>query len=54
MNDRGLNLTPTEMLKGYLLSHVKSIDKIEELNLIWKKLVSELHAFSVQEASWSD
>ena len=29
MNDRGLNLTPTEMLKGYLLTHLKDPVKID-------------------------
>ncbi|OYU79899.1 MAG: hypothetical protein CFE23_11630 [Flavobacterium sp. BFFFF1] len=49
MNDRGLNLTPTEMLKGYLLTHLKEADKIEELNNIWKEKISNLHKYSPQE-----
>ena len=32
MNDRGLRLTSTEMLKGYLLSEVREDDTREELN----------------------
>jgi uncharacterized protein with ParB-like and HNH nuclease domain len=43
MNDRGLNLTPTEMLKGYLLSKIKTDAKKTELNGVWKKRVAELH-----------
>ncbi len=49
MNDRGLNLTPTEMLKGYLLTHLKDALKIEELNIIWKEKISSLHKYSTQE-----
>lgn len=49
MNDRGLNLSPTEMLKGYLLTHIKEPEKVEELNLIWKNKISNLHKHSTQE-----
>lgn len=49
MNDRGLNLTPTEMLKGYLLTHLKDSDKIDEINNIWKEKISNLHRYSTQE-----
>lgn len=43
MNDRGLNLTPTDMLKGYLLSNVEAPEKKIELNELWKNRMSELH-----------
>jgi uncharacterized protein with ParB-like and HNH nuclease domain len=49
MNDRGLNLTPTEMLKSYVLTNVKDNDKIYELNQLWKIRISELHSISPQE-----
>lgn len=39
MNDRGLSLTSTEMLKGYLLSEIKDDAKREKLNNIWKSKV---------------
>ena len=39
MNDRGLSLTSTEMLKGYLLSEIEDDKKREELNNIWKEKV---------------
>ena len=42
MNDRGLNLTPTDMLKGYLLSHVVSPEEKNNLNKIWKERVYSL------------
>lgn len=43
MNDRGLNLTPTEMLKGYVLSKINDKDKREEINDIWKIEIQKLH-----------
>lgn len=49
MNDRGLNLTPTEMLKGYLLSKVNSPLKKTELNELWKEQVRKLHEWWQQE-----
>ena len=39
MNDRGLSLTSTEMLKGYLLSEIKDDSKREKLNDVWKEKV---------------
>ncbi len=49
MNDRGLNLTPTEMLKGYLLTNVQDEKKIKELNDLWKMTISKMHSISTQE-----
>ncbi len=45
MNDRGLNLTPTEMLKGYILSKVTDVKKRTEINDIWKEQIQKLHSF---------
>lgn len=42
MNDRGMNLNPTEMLKGFLLSKINDVDKSYELNDIWKNRVLEI------------
>ena len=42
MNDRGLSLTSTEMLKGYLLSEIKDDIKREKLNTIWKDKILHL------------
>lgn len=42
MNDRGLSLTSTEMLKGYLLSEIKDDSKREKLNNTWKDKVLSL------------
>jgi uncharacterized protein with ParB-like and HNH nuclease domain len=43
MNDRGLNLTPTEMLKGYVLSKITNSKQRIEINDIWKNEVKKLH-----------
>ena len=42
MNDRGLSLTPTEMLKSYLLSEIKSGNTREKLNRGWKNKIEAL------------
>jgi len=44
MNDRGLNLTQTELLKSFLLSNVKDDTKIKELDQIWKTKISILNS----------
>lgn len=44
MNDRGLNLTQTELLKSFLLSNVKDDVKIKELDQIWKSQISILNS----------
>jgi uncharacterized protein with ParB-like and HNH nuclease domain len=45
MNDRGLNLTPTEMLKGYVLSRITDKKHRNEINNIWKDEIQKLHDF---------
>ena len=42
MNDRGLSLTSTEMLKGYLLSEIKNDTTREKMNGLWKDKVLAL------------
>jgi len=42
MNDRGLRLTPTEMLKGYLLANMDSEIRQNEANQLWKERILEL------------
>ena len=42
MNDRGLSLTSTEMLKGYLLSEISDDTERAKLNQIWKERVLSL------------
>lgn len=43
MNDRGLNLTPSEMLKGYLLSKVRTSEQRDQINAVWKKEIKGIH-----------
>jgi uncharacterized protein with ParB-like and HNH nuclease domain len=43
MNDRGLNLTPTEMLKGYVLSRITDKKQRNDINTIWKEEIQKLH-----------
>ncbi len=42
MNDRGLSLNPTDMLKGYLLANIKDERAKERANALWKKRILEL------------
>lgn len=49
MNDRGLNLTPTEMLKGFLLSKYRDDAKRKHSNDFWKKTIIDLKAFDKEE-----
>ena len=49
MNDRGLNLTPTEMLKGYLLSRFKDDELRRTTNGFWKKSIITLQAIDKEE-----
>lgn len=42
MNDRGLRLTPAEILKGYLLSEIQDDSQRNIANNAWKKQVDEL------------
>ena len=45
MNDRGLNLTPSEMLKGYILSRITNSSHRIEINNIWKTQIQKLHSY---------
>ena len=42
MNDRGLGLTPTDMLKGYLLANVDDQSHKDAANTLWKQRVLDL------------
>jgi hypothetical protein len=44
MNDRGLNLTSTEMLKGYILSRFVETKDREKANRFWKESIQDLHS----------
>jgi len=49
MNDRGLNLTSAEMLKGYLLSRFKEPNDREKANKFWKDSIQKLNRHSKEE-----
>jgi uncharacterized protein with ParB-like and HNH nuclease domain len=42
MNDRGLSLSPTEMLKGYLLANIGDENTRNKANTLWKERVRDL------------
>lgn len=49
MNDRGLSLTPTDMLKGYLLANITDTAKRSEASQIWRKQISSLQQLGREE-----
>lgn len=49
MNDRGLSLTPTDMLKGYLLANIADIERRNETSRVWRKHVSALQELGKEE-----
>ena len=42
MNDRGLSLTPTDMLKGYLLARIEDREHREAATRSWRKQITRL------------
>jgi uncharacterized protein with ParB-like and HNH nuclease domain len=51
MNDRGLSLTPTDMLKGYLLANITEEKRRLGANGIWKERVNDLNQIGKEEDS---
>ena len=49
MNDRGLNLTPTEMLKGFILSKFSDPKKRQKANELWRDAMQKLHVHDKDE-----
>ena len=49
MNDRGLNLSYSEMLKGFVLSNLDKRSTRERENLFWKEAIQDLHRHSKTE-----
>lgn len=49
MNDRGLSLSATDMLKGFLLANITVEEKRNIAALTWKKYTAELAAFGKEE-----
>jgi len=49
MNDRGLSLTPTDMLKGYLLANIEDPEHRNEANQLWRKRITRLQDLGKEE-----
>jgi uncharacterized protein with ParB-like and HNH nuclease domain len=49
MNDRGLSLTPTDMLKGYLLANIYDEEQKQKCNAIWKERINALNELGQEE-----
>lgn len=49
MNDRGLSLTPTDMLKGYLLAHITDTDHRNSASRVWRERISALQDIGKEE-----
>jgi hypothetical protein len=49
MNDRGLSLTPTEMLKSYLLAKIEDADRRNKVSDIWKGKIASLQELGKDE-----
>lgn len=49
MNDRGLSLTPTDMLKGYLLANIDNVDIRNRVSTIWRQRVAALTQIGKEE-----
>lgn len=49
MNDRGLSLTPTDMLKGYLLANITDADRRSAASRIWRDRISALKKIGKDE-----
>lgn len=49
MNDRGLSLTPTDMLKGFLLANINDESKKVQANQLWKQQVKALLELGKEE-----
>lgn len=49
MNDRGLSLTPTDMLKGYLLANITDADRRNEASKVWRSRIAELQQIGKEE-----
>ena len=49
MNDRGLSLTPADMLKGYLLANIADTEKRTRASRVWKERVQSLAELGKEE-----
>ena len=49
MNDRGLSLSPTDMLKGYLLANISDADRRNEASKVWRMRVAAIQQIGKEE-----
>ena len=49
MNDRGLSLTPTDMLKGYLLANITDPDVRNRASKVWRERVTDFQEWGKEE-----
>jgi len=49
MNDRGLSLTPTDMLKGYLLANITDEETRNRVSTFWRERVRECQEWGKEE-----
>ena len=49
MNDRGLSLTPTDMLKGYLLANITDTNDRNEVSQVWRDRVTAFQQIGKEE-----
>lgn len=49
MNDRGLSLTPADMLKGYLLTNITDTERRSRAHRVWKERVQALAEIGKEE-----
>lgn len=53
MNDRGLSLNPSEIIKAFLMSKIDDEEKAEECNVFWKERMAEVKACAGDEGDMS-
>lgn len=51
MNDRGLSLSPTDMLKGYVLANIADEKQRTDASRLWKERIARLQALGKEEDS---
>lgn len=51
MNDRGLSLTPTDMLKGYLLANITDVERRTAASHVWRGRIAALQRLGKEENS---
>jgi hypothetical protein len=49
MNDRGLSLSPTDMLKGYLLANIMDTDRRVDASNVWRARIAALQQIGKEE-----